>query len=598
MDAIKKYAKDYTAGKSSINDETYDELLKIVEIEGGVEVSEIGDMTSVGDKVQLPRKMMSMDKFSSEKDFLNWKKTGDGGEMAFFNISSKLDGISLLIFGKEAFTRGNGTYGKNVSWIKSALNIPTPPPDMMVRGELIMTKDGWKKVKEANPKMTNPLSYVAGWANSDTHNMEFVEHIKFVAFALNDSPSTYLAPTEQFEKLEDLGYESVYNESHSSLSFSQLQGILDRYREMSPYNMDGIIVSEDAPHVRDDSRNPKYAKAYKDFKSNSTYVLDVEWTISRYGLLKPVVHIEPLEIDGKTYKKVTGHNAAFIRDNMIAEGAEITIGINVVPNVQGVLTGADEEDVEEMFNTLESKGYTWNSKELIASGEAAVGQRVKVVTNFVVHLGVEGFKEKSVQKVMLKGFPTIFDILKMTEEDMVGVLGKNGHKIHPQIMEKFNSLSDASLFVSSGIFQGIGIKLANNLFDKISIVDFISGKIPRDIQDFGPERYRILEDGREEFVSWFVRLPSRTNVNRKSGTAEDISQRTMVILTGDPPKNRYKNKAAFLAAHPELYDVDKSFKKAQLLIFSKLATGTAKYKEAQEKGLKSLTYEEYDGGAR
>ena len=42
-------------------------------------------------------------------------------------------------------------------------------------------------------------------------------------------------------------------------------------------------------------------------------------------------------------------------------------------------------------------------------------QQVKIVTNFIVNLGVEGFKEKSVQKVMLGGFPTIFDIPKETE---------------------------------------------------------------------------------------------------------------------------------------------------------------------------------------
>ena len=46
-------------------------------------------------------------------------------------------------------------------------------------------------------------------------------------------------------------------------------------------------------------------------------VVDILWTPSKHGYLKPRVQIEPINIKGATIEFATGHNADFIEKNMI-----------------------------------------------------------------------------------------------------------------------------------------------------------------------------------------------------------------------------------------------------------------------------------------
>lgn len=599
MDIIKKLAKDYSYGSSETSDEKYDDLFDIVKNESEFEISEIGDMEkTTKDKVKLPVQMMSMDKFSSQRDFENWLKSHSSST---YNISSKLDGISLLLFEDRIYTRGNGTYGKNVSWIRECLNIPLPPKDMSIRGELILTKDGWNIIKSENPKVTNPLSFIAGWANSDTHKLDYIDHIKFIAFSLGNAVITYDSSSEQFRKLEEFGFNVPYNKNFTKIFYRELQSILDDFRSNNPFVLDGIIVAEDSPHVRDDTKNPPYARAYKDFVSDSSVVIEVEWNISRYGLLKPKVIFEPIVIGGKTYTKASGHNAAFIKDNMIAAGATISIGINISPIVKSIIEYATQEDVDEMFEFLENNGAIWHGKELLDNTQETMTRKIKGITKFMDTIQVGGFKEGSVTKVMNGGFPTIYDILNITQEEMCKILGKNGISIHSQMKAKYNSASDVDIFIASGIFQGIGRKIATELFTNITLSDFIQGKIPSEIPNIGQERIKILEENRPEFITWFVKLPIRETTGRnetdKSEDGKNISKETQfkVILTGDPPKNKYKNKKEFLLKHPELSDVGTSFKNVTFVIYNKYtATETEKFKKATLLDIKTVTYEDYD----
>ena len=48
-------------------------------------------------------------------------------------------------------------------------------------------------------------------------------------------------------------------------------------------------------------------------------VLDVIWTASKDGFLKPRVQIEPVTLGGARIEYATGFNAKFIEDNKIAD---------------------------------------------------------------------------------------------------------------------------------------------------------------------------------------------------------------------------------------------------------------------------------------
>ena len=88
--------------------------------------------------------------------------------------------------------------------------------------------------------------------------------------------------------------------------------LLVNWRGKYGYEIDGIIVCNDAVYART-SGNPKHAFAFKMVLSDQiaeAHVVDVLWSASKDGYLKPRVQIEPVVLGGVTITYATGFNAA------------------------------------------------------------------------------------------------------------------------------------------------------------------------------------------------------------------------------------------------------------------------------------------------
>ena len=57
-------------------------------------------------------------------------------------------------------------------------------------------------------------------------------------------------------------------------------------------------------------------------------VIDIIWNVSKDGLLKPKVQIEPIILGGATIQYATAHNAATVINNKLGIGAIIKIAAN------------------------------------------------------------------------------------------------------------------------------------------------------------------------------------------------------------------------------------------------------------------------------
>ena len=70
-------------------------------------------------------------------------------------------------------------------------------------------------------------------------------------------------------------------------------------------------------------------------QSAEAKVLDVLWSASKDGFLKPRVKIEEVNIGGAKINYATGFNAKFIQDNKIGLGAVIKIirSGDVIPKI-------------------------------------------------------------------------------------------------------------------------------------------------------------------------------------------------------------------------------------------------------------------------
>jgi NAD-dependent DNA ligase len=399
--------------------------------------------------------MASMDKIKPDTGALtSWKAKFKGP----YVLSCKLDGVSGLYSteGGESklYTRGNGKIGQDVSHLIPYLKLPNPvsgSKPIVVRGEFIIPKKVFHD-KYAS-KFANPRNLVAGIVNRQTID-EKVNDLHFVAYEV---VVPQLKPSEQMHKLMESGFETVLNRSVMSkdLTNELLSEVLVDWRSNYLYEIDGIIVTDDKIYDRK-SGNPEHSFAFKMVLSDQiaeAKVVDVLWTPSKDGYLKPRVQIEPIQLGGVKIEYATGFNAAFIEQNKIGIGALIQIirSGDVIPHIRSVTTPAEQAKMPVV-------PYKWNATHVdimledVTSDETV---REKNITGFFRGIGVEGLKGGNIVRIIAAGYDTVPKIIHMSKEEFLKVEGfkdKLATKIYEGIKEKLASASLITLMSASNIF--------------------------------------------------------------------------------------------------------------------------------------------------
>jgi DNA ligase (NAD+) len=407
-------------------------------------------------KVELPYKMASMDKIKPDTNALvTWTQKYKGP----YVLSCKLDGVSGLYTTEggvpKLYTRGNGTIGQDVSHLLSVLNLPLDK-NSVVRGELIMPRVVFEEKYKS--KFANPRNLVSGIVNSKTID-EKSKDLHFVAYEVI-RPS--LRPSEQLQTLIDLGHEVVQHKSVDALTNEKLSELLMDWRTNYEYEIDGVIVTDDKIYLRKDG-NPDHAFAFKMVISDQVAeakVVDVIWTPSKNGYLKPRVRIEPVHLGGVTIEYATGFNGKFIESNKIGVGAVIQIirSGDVIPYIKSVTVQAE-------MAKMPTVQYHWtetNVDIVLDNMEDDETVQSKNITDFFTGLEVDGLGGGNVKKIMNAGYTTVPAILKMTKDDFAKVEGfktKMINKIYDGIHAQVEKASLVTIMASSNKFgRGIGVR--------------------------------------------------------------------------------------------------------------------------------------------
>lgn len=407
-------------------------------------------------KVDLPYEMASMDKIKPDTGILNsWKQKYPGP----YVLSCKLDGVSGLYSteGKtpKLYTRGNGKVGQDVSHLIPFLRLPKTK-GLVVRGEFIMPKTVFEE-KYAS-KFANIRNLVAGIVNRQTID-EKANDLHFVCYEVIKPE---LKPSEQMAKLISDGFETVQNRTVTDVTNEMLSELLIEWRKSYVYEIDGVIVSDDHIFARK-SGNPDHAFAFKMVLSDQmaeAKVVNVLWTPSKDGYLKPRVQIEPIKLGGVTIEYATGFNAAFIRDNKIGIGSLIQIirSGDVIPHIRGVTVPAAEAKMPDV-------PFKWNDTNIDIMLEDA-GSNVTVleknITGFFKGIGVDGLSSGNVARIVAAGFDSVPKIIHMTKADFLKVEGfkdKLATKIYEGIHAAIDKAPLIVLMSDSNIFgRGLGEK--------------------------------------------------------------------------------------------------------------------------------------------
>jgi NAD-dependent DNA ligase len=408
------------------------------------------------DKVVLPYEMASMDKIKPDTGALaSWCDKYKGP----YVLSCKLDGVSGLYSTEgpepKLYTRGNGTVGQDVSHLIKVLNLPKHK-GVVVRGEFIIPKKVFEdKYKD---KFANPRNLVAGIVNSKSID----EKTKDLHFVCYEVIVPQLRPSEQMSKLATLKHETVRNLTVDRLTNEYLSATLLDWRKDYEYEIDGVIVANDMQYARA-TGNPQHAFAFKMVISDQVAevkVLDVLWSPSKDGYLKPRVRIEPVRLGGVTIEYATGFNAKFIEENKIGFGAmiEIVRSGDVIPFIKSTIVPAERAKMPDI-------AYRWTDSHVDIILENVADDptvREKTITAFFVGLEVDGLSSGNVKRLISAGFDSVPKIVHMQKSDFKGVEGfkdKLTEKIYTGIHDKLEKAALVDIMAASGLLgRGLSTK--------------------------------------------------------------------------------------------------------------------------------------------
>ena len=418
-------------------------------------LEQIGAPIQEKNKVSLPYNMPSMDKIKPDtKALANWKAKYSGP----YVLSAKLDGISAMYSSENGeqklYTRGNGKVGQDISHLIPYLRLPNTK-DITIRGELIMKKTTFLE-KYAN-EFSNSRNLVAGIVNQKKVEADKFKDVDFVAYEVI-KPT--LKPSEQMSFLEKESVNDVIHETKTDIDNTLLSNILVDWREKYEYTIDGVIVTDDKVYERTD-KNPEHGFAFKMVLSDQlaeAKVVNVLWSPSKDGYLKPRIQIEPVVLGGAKIEYATAFNGAFVEDNKLGIGALVKLvrSGDVIPHIMAVVEPADKAKMPDV-------PYKWNDTHVdIIMEDAEQDETVKEknIVGFFKGLEVDGLGPGNVKKIMKAGYDTVPKIIAMSEEDYLKVDGfkkKMAEKVYNSIHKKIALAPLAKIMAVSNIFgRGFG----------------------------------------------------------------------------------------------------------------------------------------------
>jgi len=484
LENIIEYANDkfFNTNEPIMEDAIYDVLIDFLKNKYPKSkiLKKIGANVKSQNKVKLDYWLGSMNKIKPNgKELDKWlEKYKDE-----YVLSDKLDGISALIIYRtngniNMYIRGTSSEGTDITPLIKYLNIPSYETIkkskykankenilMAFRGELIIKKDifikNWSKI------MKNARNTVSGLIHSKNINPKLANDTNLVIYEIVDP---FFLPKDQLIISQKLGFNTVNYIIYKSIDYIILSNYLKKRRNESEYIIDGIIVTNNNLYNRNIKGNPDYSFAFKDILEDQiteATITNIEWNISKDGLIKPVLIINPVNIGGVTITRVTGNNARNIVDNKLGKDAIIKLirSGDVIPKIIKVIKPAKKIDmptVEWMWNTtnIDIILKETNNEEIL----------IKNIYYFFSSLETKGLGIKIAEKLFNNGFNSVVKILKATENDLQKIDGfkkKSSENLIKSIKKATQNIELSKLILSTNkLGHGIGEERIKIILDK------------------------------------------------------------------------------------------------------------------------------------
>jgi DNA ligase (NAD+) len=519
---------------------------------------------------QIP--MLSLGKAFSHEELLAWHKRISGllGQQEFNLVAEhKMDGLAVALIYQDGryvtgATRGDGFRGEditqNLKTIKSVpLSLPKGVPTRFeVRGEVFLSKKGFKKLNEdrakaEQPLFANPRNAAAGSVRQLDPRITAQRPLDIYIYGVGlvEGGNTFTTHWDTLDYLKSLGFK--LNPQNKLLK--NLRQAEDYYQhwleevEHLPYEADGIVFKVNRYDLQERLGNvggePRWAIAYKFPATQETTVLeDIGISVGRTGTLNPFAILKPVNVGGVIVKRAALHNEDDIRRKDIRIGDTVIVqrAGEVIPEVVGPV--ASRRTGKEKKFVMLTKCPVCGSEVIKPEGEAmsrctnvaCPAQVYELVKHFVSRgaMDIEGIGEKLAEALLKAGLiKDVGDIYTLEEEKLIG-LERMGKKSADNVLK---AIAESKKRPLSRVIFALGIRHVGSETAEILAKNF--GSIDRLSKATAEELMAVPTIGptiAESIVAFFRQASNRKVIDklRQAGVRmrEEAARPRELPLTG------------------------------------------------------------------
>jgi DNA ligase (NAD+) len=582
--------KYYNQDTPELSDYEYDNLMKeLINLEQeNPNLKRIDSPTSrVGGKPldkfeQIIHKipMLSLSNAYSDQDLKDFdKRVRDmvSGDVEYV-VEFKIDGLSVgLTYNDGVFekgaTRGDGVVGEDVSQnLMTVKSIPLKideDNEMVVRGEVYISKENFKKVNEKQEELglqlfANPRNLAAGSLRQLDSKLTSKRPLDIFVFNLEHGENIeFKSHSESLEFLKNLGFAVSPNYKVCN----KIEDVIDfinywtENREKLDFEIDGMVIKVNNLSQRAfmgyTAKSPRWAIAYKfPAERKKTKIIDIIVEVGRTGNITPTAVLEPVRLAGTSVSRATLHNEDYIKEKDIKINDTVLVqkAGDIIPQVIEVIK--EERSGEEIDFKMPKECPVCSEPTVRLDGEAAVkcinmscpAQIRRGIIHFVSRdaMNIDGLGESIITLLLNeKIIEDIADLYNIKKENVID-LERMGDKSATNLVNSIEKSKSNDLW---RLINGLGIKfvgvkgakiLASNFKDIDEIINASNEKLI-ELEEFGETMANsVIQFFKEEKNINVIEKLKNAGVNTKVIVDENdsipkIFEGMKIVLTGTLP---------------------------------------------------------------
>lgn len=601
------------------------------------------------EKVRHRRPMLSLQNSYSIEDIEAFderirRALGTRDDLEYF-CEPKLDGLAVeLIYENSvltsALTRGDGETGENIySNVRTLKSVPLrlrkdPNSEIFeIRGEILMTKEDFKKLNEAQQEsggitFANPRNAAAGTVRQLDPNIAATRPLRMFCYAPGyTSKPPAKNQIEYLKLLKDLGLQTVGISELKKLSprtglASLVEGSkkaqeyykqIEDLRHDLPFEIDGIVIKVNSFHLQEElgtvARSPRWANAAK-FKPERTLtqIENIQVQVGRTGALTPVAIMKPAKVGGVTITNATLHNQEEIqrKDVRIGDSVWIHRAGDVIPEVIEVDLSKRPKNSKPF--KMPDHCPSCNEPVVLPEGEVVLrcmnpicpAQVREGLVHFVSRkaMNIDKLGEKIVTQMLDEGLITGYSDLYRLKKDDILKMERQGEKSAENIIKSIEKSKKSTLprFIYALGIRHVGEQTARTLAAHFGSLDEILKAKEEDfihVPDIGPKvaeslaeslRKKTLQKEIKELLKLGVHF-EQTSQSKKGDKLKGLN----IVVTGTLPMGREEIKELILRMGGKS---SSSVSKNTDYVLAGESAGS-KLDKAQELGIPVLNWEEF-----